>query len=72
MIKGVYILLKYNTHIDMYYKVQIYFKNHSNNCQTYLYIEYELIILFELHMKISNHMTSQKNMDEGFHSSEWV
>jgi hypothetical protein len=50
MIK-IYICEKVNV-VTIYYKVQIYSKNDSNNCKTwwnaYSYIEYEFIIRFQL------------------------
>jgi hypothetical protein len=48
----------------IYCEVQIYFKNHSNDYQTWWstqsYITYEFIVPFQLYMKSSIHMISQK------------
>jgi hypothetical protein len=60
--------------IPIYYKVQIYFKNHSNDYQSSWtiesYITYEFIVPFQFYMKSSIHMNSQKKLDEVFHSNK--
>jgi len=54
----------------IYYKVQIYFKNHSNDYQTWWsiqsYITYEFIVPFQLYIKSSIHLTSQKTYGRDF------
>ncbi len=55
--------------------MQIYFKNHSNNYQTWWstqsYITYQFIIPFQFYMKSSIHVISQKiNLNEDFHSNK--
>jgi len=60
--------------ISIYYKKRIYFKNYSNNYKTWWstqsYITYEFIVSFQLYMKNSTHVISQKNLDEVFHSKK--
>jgi len=50
--------------ITLYCKVQISFKNYSNDCQSWWniksYIECELIVPFQVHMKSSIHVISKK------------
>jgi hypothetical protein len=57
--------------VPIYYKVQIYFKHHSNNYQTcwstQSYIKYELIVSFQFYIRSFIHVSSQKNLDEIFH-----
>jgi hypothetical protein len=54
----------YAIFIRIYYKVQTYCKNHSNDYQTwwniYNFIKYKLIAPFQFHMKSSNYTISQK------------
>jgi len=56
--------------IPIYCKVQIYFKNHSNNYQIWWniqsYITYEFIVLFQFYMKSSIHVISQKTFGCNF------
>ncbi len=42
----------------------------KNLWNTYSYIEYELIVPFQFHMKSSIHVISQKHLDEVFHSNK--
>jgi hypothetical protein len=48
--------------VPIYYKVKIYSKHHSNNYQTcwsiQSYIKYELIVSFQLYIKIFIHVSS--------------
>jgi hypothetical protein len=54
--------------------VQIYFLNDSNNCKNWwsilLYIEYELIVPFQLQLKSLTHVISWKTFEQIFHSNE--
>jgi hypothetical protein len=57
-----------------YCRVQIYCFNNSNNCKIwwniYSYIEYQLIVPFQLQMEILIHVISQKTYGWVFHSKE--
>jgi hypothetical protein len=56
--------------VSIYYKVQIYFKNHSNDYQAWWsiqsYITYEFIVPFQFYIKSSIHVISQKTFGWGF------
>jgi hypothetical protein len=61
--------------VTIYYKLQIYFLSDSNNCKTWWstssYIEYELIVPFQLQLKKFTHVISQKTSRQVFHSNEY-
>jgi len=60
--------------VMIYCKVQIYSKNDSNKCKTwwstFSYIEYEVIVPFQLQLKSFTHVISQKTYGQVFHSNK--
>jgi len=56
--------------VTIYYKVQIYFKNHPNDYQTWWstqsYVTYEFTIPFQFYMKSSTHVVARKTFGYNF------